>query len=131
MLFILTHMSSSRTSVSIWDLHISIPYGLNWNFRHTIAEPEFILSNLIPLTRVRPRRIKSYIPGTIIGAVDRYVVFVGMHTLLMGEYRRLPIYEEFSPLLVSLLRCHLTKELCPAINHHSSSQPLKQHKSSP
>ena len=66
--------------------------GLDWNFKHTIAEPEFILSDLIPLTRVRPRRIKSYIPGTIIGTADRYFVSVGMHMLLMGEYLRLPMY---------------------------------------
>ena len=75
--------------------------------------------------------MKSYIVGTMIGAKDRYVVFVGMHTLLMGEYLRLPIYGEVSLILVSRLRCHLTKELCPAINYHGGTQPLKQHKKSP
>ena len=105
--------------------------GLNRNLRHTIAEPEFVLSDLVPLTRVRPRRIKSYIIGTIIGAKDRYDVSVGMHVLLMGEYLRLPIYGEVSLILVSFLRCHLTKELCPAIKYHSDTQPLKQRKSSP
>ena len=111
---------------------ISVPQmGLNWDFKHTIAEPEFILSDLIPLKRVRPRRIKSYIVGTMIGEKDRYFVSVGMHVLLMGEYLRLPIYGEVSLILESLLRCHPTKERCPAINYYSGTQPLKQHKSSP
>src|SRR5258706_11173760 len=104
---------------------------LNRNLRHTISELEFVLIDLIPLTRVRPRRIKSYIPGTINGTADRYFVFVGMHTLLMGEYSRLPVYGEVSLILVSLLRYHLTKELRAAINHRTCTQPLKQHKSSP
>ena len=57
-----------------------------------MAEPEPALSELallIPLMRVRVRSRKSYIPGTIIGTADRYLVSVGMHTLLMGEYLRL------------------------------------------
>jgi hypothetical protein len=81
--------------------------------------------------RVRPRRIKSYIPGTIIGTTDRYLVSVGTQMLLMGEYPRLPIYEEVSLILVSLLGRHLTKQLSAGINHHSYTQPLKEHKGSP
>jgi len=105
--------------------------GRNWNLRHTIAEPEFALSDLIPLIRVRLRRIRSYIPGTIIRAADRYFVSVGIHTLLMGEYLRLPIYQEVSLILVLLFGRHLTKQLSAAINHHSCTQPLKEHKCSP
>jgi hypothetical protein len=53
---------------------LSFQVELNWNLRLTILELPFDrneIALLIPLARVRPRRTKSYIPGTIIGAADR------------------------------------------------------------
>lgn len=53
---------------SVWYMR------LDWNFTHTIDGPEFALSEIVsltPLLRVRPRRRKSYIPGTAVRAADR------------------------------------------------------------